>query len=122
MMAGRVLVRTMPRASAMNSCRETSFSTTTWLARAARSKCDRIALPFVFQDAQCLVERQQLTAQLLLECQRFAEHLRLNARLRLGAVCADGVTRTEPGQRDQHQRRDDDCSAANPANPVALSM
>ena len=80
----------------------------------ARRKIEmlRIALPLVFQDAQRLVERQQLAAQLFLERQRGREHLGLYARTRLAAMCANCVAHADPGQRDQHQRGDDNGSPA----------
>ena len=76
----------------------------------------RIALPFVFQNAQRLVERQQLAAQLFLDRLALREDLGLHARARLAAMGADGVARADPGQRDKHQCGNDDGGPAEAAN------
>ena len=40
----------------MNSCSETSLSTTAWLGTCRQIEARRITLPFVFQNAQGLFE------------------------------------------------------------------
>ena len=102
----------MPCASEMNSCSETSLITTDLAGAGGEIEMFRVALPLVFQDAQRLVERQQLAAQLFLQRRRLGEDLGLHARAHLGAMCADGVTCADPGQGDQQQCGNDDGGTA----------
>ncbi len=71
-----------------------------------------IALPFVFQNAEGLIDRQKFPPHLLLECEGLAKHLGMNARTRFGAMSPDRVTRAGPGKRDQHRSRNDDSQSA----------
>ncbi len=80
----------------------------------------RVALPLVFQYAQRLVDRQQLTTQLFLECHRIAEQLGAYARPRFAAVFPERVARAKPGERHKQECRDDHCGASEAAKCRAL--
>ena len=121
MIAGRELARTMPCASAMNSCRETSVEHDRLPGRgrpgrnASGSRCHSYSRMRRVWSSDSSSRRNCSSNACAL-----SEHLGLHARARLAAVGADGVARADPGQRDKHQRRNDDGSPAEPANAMAL--
>ena len=79
----------------------------------------RVALPFIFEDAQGLIDRQQFASQMLLECLGLAEDLCLHTRRGLYAVGQNGVAHAEPGQRNKRQRRYNDRTLAEQAHAAA---
>ncbi len=76
----------------------------------------RIPLPFVLQDPQRLVERQQLPVQALFEDNSPFQDFGLHARERFAAVRTDRITGSNPGQCDQG------CRANNNAYPAHLAQ
>src|SRR5262245_19825260 len=79
-----------------------------------------VCLPLVFQEAQRLVERQQLATQLLFEALGCGEQLGLHARSGLATVHKHRITRADPGQRGKQQSGNDDNDPAETANRLGL--